>query len=141
MQWVMTPSKKGESEAAAALRKAQLPLWTDDDVKRWADEREAGRAGKETGMARALSGAAKAWLDHAYGCLIILAASGAPFTSEDVTEMAGLPTGATGQHSNNAVGALMNAAAREGIIRKTGRHVPSRVQTSHATEINEWRGI
>jgi len=128
-----------DDDERARLREMQLPLWSDEDVKRWESERNAGRAGKETGMARALSGANE-WLNFAYGCLEILAASGAPFTSEDLTAMAGLPTGATGQHANNAVGALMNAAAREGIIRKTGRHVPSRNRTSHATEINEWRG-
>lgn len=137
----MTRSRRQRDEAEAQrLRELQLPLWSDADVKRWETEREAGRVGKESGMARALSNQ-RAWMDHAYGCLIILAASGAPFTSEDVTGMAGLPIGATRQHANNAVGALFNLAAREGVIQKTGRHVQSRVRTSHATEINEWRGI
>jgi hypothetical protein len=135
----MTRSRKDESEAAKRLAEAQLPLWTDADIARWEAERNAGRAGKETGMARAANKAAT-WMDHAYWSLLILAATGRPFTSEDVTELAGLPTGTTQQHANNAVGALFNMAAREGVIEKTGRHVQSRVRTSHATEINEWRG-
>lgn len=68
-----------------------------------------------------------------------LASTGAPFTSEDVTSITGLPRN-TGTNANNAVGAMMNALARKGVIRKTGERKPSRRPSSHGAELTAWRG-
>jgi len=108
-------------------------------IKRNLDD---GRKRKQRGMKQALQPDALAdWKDAFYKAAERLGRSGDAFTSEDVLEIVGLPTGEIGQHANNAVGAMMNALARRGVIRKTGRHVPSKRPSSHGTEINEWVGV
>lgn len=62
------------------------------------------------------------------------------FTSEDVVDMVGLPSGDKGQHRNNAVGAKMRGLHSRKVIRKTGRRVRTTRKTSHSTEITEWTG-
>lgn len=66
-----------------------------------------------------------------------LAGSGEPFTSEDVTARVGLPAG----RSPSAVGAHMTAAAKLGVIAKTGRRVKAKRPNQHAAELTEWVGI
>lgn len=75
-----------------------------------------------------------------YSALIELAVSGEPFTSEDIIEMIGLPRTQIQANRNNAVGALMNGAARRGLIRKTGMRVLSTRPRSHGAELAEWVG-
>jgi hypothetical protein len=58
------------------------------------------------------------------------------FTSEDITAVIGLPS--TGHPS--VIGALMNAEARAGIIRKTGRYVHAERPNRHAAAVAEWVG-
>ena len=45
-----------------------------------------------------------------------------------------------GTNRNNAVGAVMNAAAKRGWIVKTGRRVTAKRKTLHAAELTEWTG-
>lgn len=99
-----------------------------------------GKRRKEEGMAVAKEHAELTWKEAFYEVATTFAASGHPFTSEDVIERVGLPTGDVGLHRNNAVGAMMNALARRGIIVKTGRHVPSKRAVSHGAELTEWIG-
>lgn len=63
------------------------------------------------------------------------------FTSEDVIDKIGLPTGETGLHKNNAVGAMMSGMAANKTIKKTGNHVPSKRSSSHGAELTEWVGV
>lgn len=69
-----------------------------------------------------------------------LAATRMPFTSEDVIAVVGLPSGGIGKDANNAVGAMMTAMAKEGVIKKTGRRVQSQRPSSHGAELTEWEG-
>lgn len=66
---------------------------------------------------------------------------GRRFTSEDVTAVCGLPTGRVTYNGNNAVGAMMTALARKGIIRKTSIRVPSRRKHAHGAELIVWERI
>ncbi len=100
----------------------------------------AGLKNKEEGMAKATSHAHAEWKDEFRQAVRDLAATYVPFTSEDVLSETGLPSGQIGKDMNNAVGALMNGQARQGVMRKTGRRVLSRRPSSHAAELTEWIG-
>ena len=101
--------------------------------------RRAGVQARETGESRALT-AADDWRSQADRAIKYLAHLDDPFTSEDVIARAGLPTGNTRTNANNAVGAVMSAAARRGLIRKTGYTQSSR-PSSHGAIIALWEGV
>jgi len=44
-------------------------------------------------------------------------------------------------NKNNAVGALMNTAARAGLIVKTGRMVRAARENANGRELREWKGV
>jgi hypothetical protein len=140
----MARRKGTQDDALRRLRELQLPLWTDEDAQKWADEarreiaRAEGERGKEIGMARAAA-AKQEWLDEAFIVLIRLARTREPFTSEDVTAVVGFPSGGRAMHANNAVGALFGIAARDGIIRKV-RTVNAANGPAHTHLVNEWVG-
>ena len=69
-----------------------------------------------------------------------LAQTGQRFTSEDIIETVGLPTGDIGINANNAVGAMMNALAKRNIIKKTNERRNSRRPNSHGAELTVWIG-
>lgn len=118
---------------------------TDEQIDAWwrSNPATTGLARKAEGQALAADAAPDDWTDRFRSALRELAATGEPFTSEDVTDRAGLPAGGIGTNRNNAVGALMASAgaARPKLIRKTGRHVPSRRPSSHAATLTEWIGV
>lgn len=66
-----------------------------------------------------------------------MADRGWSFTSEDVLACVGLPREAT-MNANNAVGAMMNAMAKRGIIQKTPQRRQARRSTSHGRELAVW---
>lgn len=102
-------------------------------------ERAAGQKAKEEGMALALSpDPLTEWKAAFRSTVTTWAGQGKRFTSEDVTDYIGLPSGAKGMNANNAVGAMMNALARKGIIRKTYHREPSRRPSSHGAELVVW---
>lgn len=78
------------------------------------------------------------WTGEAWRCLVLLVGEGRPFTSEDLIERIGLPSGEVGTNRNNAVGAIMTSAAKQRLIRKTGQRVKARRAVSHAAELTEW---
>ena len=90
------------------------------------------------GQDRALS-AQPAWRERAETALADLIASGEPFTSEDITTTVGLPKGRIESNGNNAVGALVAHARREGLIQSAGRR-PSRNPRSYGAMIVVWIG-
>lgn len=97
---------------------------------------------KRTGMARALKPDLLAeWKQNFRDAVHVLAREGYPFTSEDVIERVGLPSGDVGTNANNAVGAMMNGLARKGVIRKTGERRLSKRPSSHGAEIAVWVGL
>lgn len=96
---------------------------------------------KEEGMRAALEAESiERWKRRFKASLGMRARRGEPFTSEDIIRAIGLPRGKVKSNANNAVGAMMNAAARKGIIVKTGRRVLAKRPTSHAAELTEWIG-
>lgn len=96
-----------------------------------------GEAAKERGMALAEQAATvDGWAGRADAAIRGLALSRAEFTSEDVTSRVGLPN----RGSNSAVGARMNAAAKRGIIRWTGRMAKAERPNQHAALLKVWRG-
>ena len=62
-----------------------------------------------------------------------LALSGRPFTSEDIVDVVGLPSGEHEQNKNNAVGTMMMTLHREKAIKKTGKKARQRSRVSHST--------
>lgn len=97
-----------------------------------------GHRRKEEGMKRAADAAEPSWNDRFKEAIVDVAESHEVFTSEDVLAVVGLPTGKVGMNANNAVGALMNGAAKRGVIAKTGRRVTSLRPHSHGAELHEW---
>lgn len=94
---------------------------------------------KDSGQDQALT-AQELWRNEAELAAVALARSREAFTSEDIISLVGLPTGEPGTNRNNAVGALMTALCRQGMIQKTGRRVKARRVSSHAAELTEWIG-
>ena len=94
-----------------------------------------GTALKNEGMARALD-ASMPWPDMAMAWMNARN-RGDTFTSEDVTNAIGLPRGDVGKDTNNAVGAVMNAAARATLIRRIG-YVSATRRNSHGAAIGLW---
>lgn len=104
-------------------------------------DRAASIAARQAGERAARNAAdVAAWNGQARLAVLALAATGEPFTSEEVTARCGLPRGTVGTNRNNAVGALLSGAARRGLIRKTGRTVPSTRVSSHGAALAEWVG-
>ena len=66
-----------------------------------------------------------------------IAARGLPFTSEDVLARIGLPREAK-MNANNAVGAMMNAMAKKGVIQKTTERRQAMRYSSHGRELAVW---
>jgi hypothetical protein len=71
------------------------------------------------------------WKAVARQVIIDLALEGLVFTSEDVRRRAGDPP------TNNVMGAMLNVAARHGVIRRVGYRTADR-PTAHARVITEW---
>lgn len=99
----------------------------------------AGQAAKDTGLHAA--GAADRvweWRNRALDAIRDLAATGLPFTADEVIAAVGLPD--VGPNRNNAVGAVFSAAAKRGWIVKTGHYRPSRRVLAHARVVAVWVG-
>lgn len=102
------------------------------------DEPSHGETLKDEGIAKALSKSGlNEWQDKVKAWTWARNA-GARFTSEDIIEEFGLPTGQVGTNKNNAVGAIMNAIAKKGVIRNTGDYVKSSRPSSHSAVIAVW---
>ncbi|HCG2982381.1 hypothetical protein ACL1CN_10505 [Corynebacterium striatum] len=76
------------------------------------------------------------WAHHADKAVKQLAASGKPFTTDDIRQH--IPDGLTPKH-NNAWGALLNAWARRGTIRPIGYTTGKRTQR-HGGIQRIWQG-
>lgn len=93
---------------------------------------------KELGMQLALD-AQPDWAEQAFEVIKQLAKRGIEFTSEDVLALTGLPSGDVGMNKNNASGAIMNKAARVGIIHKVG-YATAKRKESHGSVQAVWIG-
>lgn len=89
-------------------------------------------------MAQAIE-AKPEWTDQAKQHIEALIRANIPFTSEDVVEAVGLPSGEIGINKNNALGAIINAYAKTRRIYQCGTRKATR-PTSHGHELKVWRG-
>lgn len=96
-----------------------------------------GIVAREGGTAAALTVVSDTWVEAFTAEVTRLAASGRPFTSEDVTNIVGRPRGA-GENKNNAVGALMMRLARSMHLTRTGRTRISSAPRSRGRLLCEW---
>jgi hypothetical protein len=98
-------------------------------------EQVPGEVLKAEGIARVErsigQGVDAAWNQKARMEVMALISLGRPFTATEITDRAGLPI------HRNAVGALVNSLAREGVIRKVG-FVNGTRQSQHARTIAVW---
>ena len=102
--------------------------------------RVTGLVAKDLGVGQALAASdVQEWKVQFRKRAMFLAATGDPFTSEDIIEYVGLPRDSE-MNANNAVGAMMNALAKEGVIRKTKERQVSKRPQSHGREIAVWAG-
>lgn len=98
-----------------------------------------GEARRDAGQQIALTAADGDWKQTAREALRDLADSGRGFTSEDLTDRVGLPSGDVGANRNNAVGALMSWAVRSGLIVEVGQTRSTR-RTSNAAKLSRYVG-
>jgi hypothetical protein len=94
---------------------------------------------KSTGIARVSAATSPEWMDAAMAWITWLAQRGPPFTSENIIEEIGQPTDIHGNPKPNAMGAVFCAAARRGLIVRTGYQQATRA-SRHAGMISVWRG-
>lgn len=94
----------------------------------------AGLRGRDRGIARVWEGTDDDWKALALATIQVLANAGDPFTAEDIREIVSDPPG-----HPNAMGALFQAASRQGLIRFVGYRKATR-QSLHAHPIGVWVG-
>jgi hypothetical protein len=101
--------------------------------------RRAGIDQGEQGKAIALENSPHQWRERFERALTYLACLEDTFTVDDVIHRAGLPRSST-PNANNAVGALMSAAAKRGQIIRIGYEAAART-SSHGRAIAKWQGV
>lgn len=89
---------------------------------------------RDHAIAQAEHAAPISWLRQAHQVVAELAATGEPFTTDDVWARLPQPP------EPRALGAVMQAAADRGAIAPTGRTVRSRRTACHARPLCEWAG-
>lgn len=87
----------------------------------------------EAALARVDAGAPAEWKDAARAVLARLAASGEPFTTDDVWALVAHPP------EPRAIGALIRTAAQAGRIRRVGWKVSERPEC-HCRPVAMWEG-
>jgi hypothetical protein len=80
----------------------------------------------------------RAWKLAAAEAIRQLVAAGDPFTADEVWAMIE-PLGVR-THEPNAMGAVFNAAARDGLITSDGMYRPSCRRKAHRRMVRVWRG-
>lgn len=93
-----------------------------------------GRALADLGGDLARRAVHTSWRIACDGAIADLAATGEPFTAEDVRERVGVMTG-----RESAMGGAFRAAAREGLILAAGWRTASRPE-AHQRALRVWRG-
>lgn len=80
------------------------------------------------------------WNTRAKNAIWELASSGQPFTSEDVTDLIGLPDPTSRPNSaNNAVGTMLNQVAKRYGLRRVDM-VKARNPQAHGRLLTVWQG-
>jgi len=100
---------------------------------------EEGARRRDDGMQRADEHAPDDWKVHARAAVWQLARTGLPFTTDDVWLLL-LGKGVAMPPEARALGAIMQAAARGGYIRKTGDYRESERAVCHRNPKAVWQG-
>lgn len=98
------------------------------------------KALRDAGFAQVLDAFTASLMDHVVLAIHRLARSGAPFTSDDVYARLRPEARAALAAHPNAIGALMQQAARRREIQKTGAYVQSTRPERRAGTVAVWRG-
>jgi hypothetical protein len=93
------------------------------------------RAAADAAIERAGAGSGEDWQRVALAAIERIARSQETLTTDDVWEHVEAPS------EPRAVGCAMRRAAREGLIRKTGRVKPSRRKECHGRDVAVWRSL
>jgi len=137
--WVMGMAYRAELQECIDIAKNQETTEAASQPTLFAQSE--GDTLKEEGMAQALmKQGLEVWSAGFDTALRDLALTGLPFTAEDVVDVAGLPHESV-PNGNNQIGAKINAAAKKGMIRKTGEWRKSVRPSSHSRELREWVGV
>lgn len=115
--WAATPSVRDEDDRSAD----QLTI-------------DVARARRDAGMTVATYATDIAWTRAADRSIAELAATGEPFTAEELRAIVGPPVG-----SHNAMGTVFLRAARAGIIIRVGSRQANRVEAA-GRWLAMWRG-
>lgn len=98
---------------------------------------ERAAAAGEAGMRCAERHASQDWKDRVNAAILTLAVSGREFIADDIRKLVGDPPIDT---HPNALGALVNRAARAGHIQMTGYGRSAR-EIGHRNTVRIWRGV
>lgn len=108
-----------------------------DDLPLWEGTTEAEKARLDA-IQRAHDHANAQWKETAYAALVTCARRLATLTADDVWQELHGAKPAT--HNLSALGPLFLIAARKGLIRKTGRMVPT-ILTQRHRDVTEWASL
>jgi hypothetical protein len=101
-------------------------------------ETEQAEAARDDAIAQVEANADRNWMVAAQAAVAVLAMTHDEFTTDDM--WAALRE-VDGTHEPRAMGAVMRAAARRGLIVKTDRVVNSRRAECHARPVAIWRSL
>ncbi len=96
-----------------------------------------GTAQRDDALKRVEDHASEAWKGEADFAVLRLAATGRPFTADDVWR--GIPAGFT-THEPRAMGAILRGCARDGIIEALQEWKLSTRPECHRRPVRVWRG-
>lgn len=108
----------------------------DDGFKPW---QRGGVVLRDEAIKRVDENADVGWKDEARKAVFYLASTRPEFTADDVWGMLDITDAKT--HEPRAMGAVMQAAAREGLIVATNRTVQSALSRRHARPVRVWRSL
>src|SRR5690348_13087506 len=92
-----------------------------------------GKALAQAGMAQTLEAESEQWLNEALFALKHFALARGRFKTEDFRAWYRIPA-----HDHHVWGALTNRACKSGLIRWTGRYIPSTSPKTHGHPVKEW---
>jgi hypothetical protein len=132
------PNQSADPPKGTGARNAAVAAGTPQDnaPSLFDAEQDEGRRRRDEGM-RTAEHAAHPWVKDAIDQAITRwARTLAPFVADDIRDE--VPILAS---SPNVLGARVSAAARKGLIRKTGMYRPSRAASRHGGVVAEWVGV
>ena len=94
---------------------------------------------RDEAIERANDHANQEWKSLARSAVVFLAETGRPFTTDDVWDL--LDALPVKTHEPRALGAIMQKAAKDGLIRSSGPYVKSRRPECHRRPVAVWEAV